>query len=181
MDSLPEEVLLNIVEKLDRKHDAQTILNLRRVNRKWRRIATPYVHVTASGFREKSVVLPRHHSSTDFLLNLCRRLSHQPQLSGFVKEIVSEEPWRDIRRGSRFCPEFLRSVYFNLLAEAAPDVPRDLRSSIASEMPSRKADALFAFVLIMCRGLEIVVVEALDTGCGPRTREVIALALRQQQ
>ncbi|KAI0152351.1 hypothetical protein F4776DRAFT_25454 [Hypoxylon sp. NC0597] len=179
MNSLPEELLLRVVEQLDRKYDADTILSLRGVNRKWRRIATPYIYITASGFGETFIEQPRIESSTDFLSNLCWKLSHQPQLSGFIKEMVSE-PWRDVRRGLQFCPQFLRSVYCNLLSEAARDVPRDLRRQIASEMPSNVADALFAFILIMCRQIETLVIEALDTGCGPRTREVIYFALKQQ-
>ncbi|KAI0840900.1 hypothetical protein F5Y06DRAFT_294173 [Hypoxylon sp. FL0890] len=166
------------MEQLNRKYDAKTVLSLRGVNRKWRRIATPYIYIVASGFREKSIILPRLQSSTDFLYDLCWRLSHQPQLSGFVKEMVSE-PWRDVSRGLRFCPEFLHNVYCNLLASAACDVPGDLRRKIASEMPSKTADALFAFVLIMCREVETLVIEALDTGCGPTTRAVISFALER--
>ncbi|OTA92995.1 hypothetical protein M434DRAFT_31344 [Hypoxylon sp. CO27-5] len=179
MNSLPEELLVKIVEQLDRKYDAHTILSLRRVNRKWRRIATPYIYIITSGFRETFIEQPRLDSSTDFLSNLCWKLSHQPQLSGFVKEMVSE-PWRDAHRGLQFCPKFLRSVYYCLLSQAGRDVPRGLRRQIASEMPSNTADALFAFLLIMCRQVETLVIEALDTGCGPRTREVIYLALEQQ-
>ncbi|KAI1409430.1 hypothetical protein F5Y13DRAFT_93553 [Hypoxylon sp. FL1857] len=179
MDSLPEELLVNIVEQLDRKYHAKTIFNLRRVNRKWRRIATPYIYIPASGFRDPFIVQPRSQTSAEFLSNLCWKLSHKTNNLGFAKETVSA-PWRDTRLGLRFSPEFVRNVCYSLLSSAAYDIRRDWRRNIASEMVSNRSDAQFAFVMIMCREVKTLVIDTLDTGCGPMTREVINLAFQQQ-
>ncbi|KAI0387668.1 hypothetical protein F5Y04DRAFT_274522 [Hypomontagnella monticulosa] len=181
MDSIPDELLLCIVEKLDPKNDVNTILGLRRVNRKWCRVATPYVHVAVQNY-QSDVDLPWNYArATDLLNYLCWKLAQMPELSDFIKEVASR-PWKDARWKSRVGRDEMRRMYRRALLEAAPPtMTDDLKEKIVSEMLGDNADAMLAFVFTLCTKLEAVMVPAIDDGYGPIAREVIRFALSQPQ
>lgn len=181
MDSLPDELLLCIVEKLDPKNNVNTILGLRRVNRKWCRVATPYVHVAVQNYRP-DVDLPWNYArATDLLNYLCWKLAQMPELSDFIKEVASR-PWKDARWKSMVGRDEMRRMYRKALLEAAPPTMSDsLKENIVSEMLGDNADAMLAFVFTLCTKLEAVMVPAIDDGYGPIARQVIRFALGQRQ
>ncbi|KAI1806133.1 hypothetical protein F4811DRAFT_511920 [Daldinia bambusicola] len=176
MDSLPEEILIEVMDKLDRKADMSTILNLRGVSRKWCRVATPYVHIAVQNYQSRAANAPwNFHRSADLLCYLCWKLAQKPHLSRFVKEVASR-PWKDTRWKSAVAKVDLRARYREALAGAGPGVPDDVKDAIVTEMLYDIGDALLAFVLILCTGIEALMIPALDRGCGPRTRQVLRCA-----
>ncbi|KAI0848283.1 hypothetical protein F5Y00DRAFT_262669 [Daldinia vernicosa] len=188
MDSLPEEILVAVMDKLDRKADMSTILSLRGVSRKWRRVATPYVHIAVQNYQPRdgghADDAPwnwnwNFHPSTDLLCYLCWKLSQKPHLARFVKEVASR-PWKDARWKSEVAKADLGARYRGALAgvvgAAAAAVPDDVKDSIVAEMLCDAGDALLAFVLILCTDIEVLMIPALDRGCGPRTRQVLRCA-----
>ncbi|KAI2781991.1 hypothetical protein F4815DRAFT_464942 [Daldinia loculata] len=181
MDSLPEEILIGVVDKLDRKADLSTILSLRGVSRKWRRVATPYVHIAVQNYRPQTADAPwNFHRSTDLLCYLCWKLSQKPHLARFVKEVASR-PWKDARWKSLAAKADLSARYREALAGVGSAVPDDVKDGIVAEMLYDVGDALLAFVLILCTDIEVLMIPALDRGCGPRTRQVLRCAHAQLQ
>ncbi|KAI1481511.1 hypothetical protein F4774DRAFT_374246 [Daldinia eschscholtzii] len=179
MDSLPEEILAGVMDKLDRKADVSTILSLRGVSRKWCRVATPYVHIAVQNYQPRTANDHwNFHRSTDLLCYLCWKLAQKPHLSRFVKEVASR-PWKDTRWKSAVAKADLRVRYREALAGAGNGVPEDVKDAIVAEMLCDAGDALLAFVLILCTDIEALMIPALDRGCGPRTRQVLRCARAQ--
>ncbi|KAF3062218.1 hypothetical protein GL218_04078 [Daldinia childiae] len=181
MESLPEEILMGVMDKLDRKADLSTILSLRGVSWKWHRVATPYVHIAVQNYRPRTAHAPwNFHRSTDLLCYLCWKLSQKPHLARFVKEVASR-PWKDAHWKSAFAKADLSARYREALAGVGSAVPDDVKDGIVTEMLYDVGDALLAFVLILCTDIEVLMVPALDRGCGPRTRQVLRCAHAQLQ
>ncbi|KAI1470757.1 uncharacterized protein F4812DRAFT_418885 [Daldinia caldariorum] len=179
MDSLPEEILIGVMDKLDPKSDMSTILSLRGVSRKWCRVASPYVHIAVQNYQPRAATtFWNFHRSTDLLCYLCWKLAQKPHLSHFVKEVASR-PWKDTRWKSAVTRADLCARYREALAGAGPGVPDDVKDAIVAEMLYDIGDALLAFVLILCTDIEILMIPALDRGCGPRTRQVLRCAHEQ--
>ncbi|KAI8961653.1 hypothetical protein F5Y11DRAFT_366590 [Daldinia sp. FL1419] len=190
MDSLPEEILISILDKLDRKADISTILRLRGVNRKWQRVATPYIHIAVQNFTEH----PKHpssrsrshsgtatapwnfHRSTDLLAYLCWKLAQKPQLARFVKEVASR-PWKDAAWRTGTERAALQRGYEGALGGHG-GIGEHVKARIVKGMfsPCDAGDAMLAFVLVLCGELEALMVPALDRGCGALTREVLGAA-----
>ncbi|KAI1658500.1 hypothetical protein F4813DRAFT_388773 [Daldinia decipiens] len=181
MDSLPEEILMGVMDKLDRKADLSTILSLRGVSRKWCRVATPYVHIAVQNYRPQTADAPwNFHRSTDLLCYLCWKLSQKPHLARFVKEVASR-PWKDALWKSTVAKADLSVRYREALAGVGSAVPDDVKAGIVAEMLYDVGDALLAFVLILCTDIEVLMVPALDRGFGPWTRQVLRCAHAQLQ
>ncbi|KAI0111889.1 hypothetical protein F4814DRAFT_423929 [Daldinia grandis] len=182
MDSLPEEILIAVVDKLDRKADLSTILSLRSVSQKWRRVATPHVHIAVQNYQARSPGNPwSFHRSADLLCYLCWKLAQKPHLACFVKEVASR-PWKDVRWKSAAAREDLGARYRGALAGGVgAAVPGEVKDGIVADMLHDVGDALLAFVLILCTDIEVLMIPALDRGCGPWTRQVLRCARAQLQ
>ncbi|KAL7627566.1 hypothetical protein AAE478_001759 [Parahypoxylon ruwenzoriense] len=182
MNSMAEEILMNIAASLHRRDDLSAVLNLRLVSKKWHRIATPFVYVNVQNFRPASDYRWNNYTySTDLLCYICWKLAQRPDLSRFIKELIAT-PWQDKRcKLHNDTKEKLLESFHKVLSVTSPALTSAFKADIVSGLLHEKADAALALIFFMCRDLEVLIVPGVEGGYGRLMREMLSLALRQHE
>ncbi|OTB08079.1 hypothetical protein M426DRAFT_19230 [Hypoxylon sp. CI-4A] len=188
IDTIPEELCLDIVKALDPIDDLKTVLNLRLTSRKWHRIATPCVSATFPRHRDPGAVVQHYQygGATEVLIYVCWKVAQRPDLAArFVKEIGEEDSWTgtgtvDVGLPTNphlvYDPQGLYLTYWDALARHAPEVSYGLRDRLVRDMLLGGNDALVAFLLLLCRELRTFLLSPKIPEYGSLTREVIRLS-----
>lgn len=178
---MADEIILCILETLDRNEDRGTILNLRKVDRRWLRIASPYVDVTlnqgemAGLIRNKGgwVVVSRPDSF------VCGQIAQLPNCAVFIKSLETRQKARPLRvREEEEDNKEIRDRYSQTLSKTEPD--NRMKNGLISEVMKGYNDAQVAFIFLMCRNLESF--SCVQYGhFGRRTKQVLQIAAKQSQ
>ncbi|KAI1386340.1 uncharacterized protein F4822DRAFT_409694 [Hypoxylon trugodes] len=175
MDSLAEEICLEIAQHLSYE-DPQAVLDLRLVNRKWCRVATPCV----------GICVPRYDDPLPGLFNpltkLTLGLGERPELAGFIREVVLKKQyilWGHVPLATNSPDQHFLHNSLSALNQAST-IPKELQENIVSRLlPTDADEAHLAFILAMCPKLEHIRIPYMSGDCTSRIRRVIRCAREQ--
>ncbi|KAI2624266.1 hypothetical protein GGR54DRAFT_568521 [Hypoxylon sp. NC1633] len=173
MESLPDEIILAISKHFgrrvreDRKGDVQTdiytIVNAMQVNSQWQRVFLPLAYFA-------------HHEQSVYPPQFSELLAMNPELPPLVKHLT----W--LTWGGRQNPEQQQALdmYSQAITQACPfPLPQAFRDNMAEGVYDQDRDCLFAFILIMCKNLEVIRLPNGIQGWDIMSKEVIRQARQQ--
>lgn len=175
MDSAPQEIVLSIVEQLDKVTDLCTILNLRLVSKKWLQVATPFIYVIAQDPYWPCDSHRKHDLGV--LTRLNDKLAVRPDLACIIKELHMF-PLRIENRVRTRIPLALmnRNRQQWEILNGLKFLPLELKLQIIRDLTSDVDSGLVAFVLLLCRDIEVLEIEQRYFHFGPSLRGIFHLA-----
>ncbi|KAI6091320.1 hypothetical protein F4821DRAFT_255137 [Hypoxylon rubiginosum] len=165
MDKLPDEVYLNIVNTIDPVQDIRTTLSLRSVNKRWNRVARPFVNYEARNVRCRLEALGARGRwkarvkalvyDKKFLIHLCRKLIQLDDCASLVKALVLCKSSFGTDNIAAASADDAR-LYRLLLYKTVPGVPLSFRDILVGGILDEDLDSMVAFVLLTCQNLNIL-------------------------
>jgi hypothetical protein len=177
---LANELLLQIISKLDRKEDQETIQVLRKTNVRLRNLTKPFVYLTVE---DRIPYPPSDKTELEKIGPLqltARRLAQYPALSYSVRNIQLSA-WDQTGTTRRLLGHGPTLDQYSKALQRA-DVSALIRELFLADFEFQTSQGNLAFLLVLCTDLEILNISSGFPGFGPLVAEVFrdAAALHYQ-